>query len=319
MRTSLIALLLAALLDVLLGDPLGSFHIVVGIGKVISWLEKGLRKFLPASPTGERTGGILLVFLVCVFSFSCSYMILLLSYHLSWILGFLLETFLTWQCLALGSLKKAAKKVKNACSDLPLARRTVGEIVGRETGELSLAGVIRACVETVAENANDGVIAPLLYLTLGGAPLGVLYKAINTMDSMVGYENEKYRYFGWAAAKLDDCAGFLPARLSGLLFVAASFFAGLDGKGAWRCFLRDRNKTKSPNAGQTEAACAGALGVRLGGSAVYFGKTVEKPWLGDDTRPICPEDIDGALRLLSISSGFAFLLCLLGKGLLFLR
>ena len=181
---------------------------------------------------------------------------------------------------------------------LEQAQQAVARIVGRDTQRLDRAGVTRAAVETVAENFSDGVAAPLFYFFLGGAPLALCYKAINTMDSMVGYRNERYLYFGRWAARLDDGANWLPARLSALLLVAAAWLLGEDGRGAWRIWRRDRRNHASPNAAQTEAAMAGALGVQLAGPAWYFGIRVEKPTIGEHQRPIVPEDILRSNRLL---------------------
>ena len=201
-------------------------------------------------------------------------------------------------------------------ADLPAARAAVGRIVGRDTESLDEAGVARACVETVAENCCDGVIAPLLFLALGGAPLGTLYKAVNTMDSMLGYKNQRYLYFGRPAAKLDDLANLLPARLGGLLMIGGAALCGQDGRGAWRVFRRDRYAHASPNSGHCEAACAGALGVRLGGPSVYFGQVADKPYIGDGQRPVEGEDIRRANRLALASAALCFGLILVGKGAL---
>ena len=189
--------------------------------------------------------------------------------------------------------------------DLPAARKAVSRIVGRDTEALTAEGVTKAAVETVAENASDGVIAPLLYMLLGGAPLALTYKAINTMDSMLGYKNEKYLYFGRAAAKLDDVANYIPSRLAALLWIMAAAFTRNDAKGAWRIWRRDRRNHASPNSAQTESACAGALGVQLAGPAYYFGEYYPKPTIGDPLRPIEPEDILRADRMMYVASGFA--------------
>ena len=189
--------------------------------------------------------------------------------------------------------------------DLPAARKAVSRIVGRDTEALTAEGVTKAAVETVAEYASDGVIAPLLYMLLGGAPLALTYKAINTMDSMLGYKNEKYLYFGRAAAKLDDVANYIPSRLAALLWIMAAAFTRNDAKGAWRIWRRDRRNHASPNSAQTESACAGALGVQLAGPAYYFGEYYPKPTIGDPLRPIEPEDILRADRMMYVASGFA--------------
>ena len=193
------------------------------------------------------------------------------------------------------------------------ARYAVSMIVGRDTSELTEEGVTKAAVETVAENSSDGVIAPMLYMALGGAPLMFLYKGINTMDSMLGYKNDRYLYFGRCAAKLDDLANYIPARISGWLMVAAAFLTGMDGKNAAKIYKRDRRNHASPNSAQTEAAVAGALRVQLAGNAYYFGKLYEKPTIGDKLREVEPEDIRRANRLLYGASLLSVLLCLGGR------
>lgn len=303
-------------LDLLFGDPHGFPHIVVGMGRMITLLEKQLRRLFGKTKAGELAGGIALVIVMCVLSFGGAYAVLRLLYLIHPLLSLAAESFLCWQCLALKCLKDESLPVYLALQkgDLQAARKAVSMIVGRDTANLNEAGVTRAAVETVAENTTDGVISPMLFLALGGAPLGVLYKAISTMDSMVGYRNEKYLYFGRAAARLDDAANFLCARLAALLMILAAFLTGLDGKDAWRIFKRDRYCHKSPNAAHTEAACAGALHVRLGGDGYYFGKLVKKPAIGDDGRPVEPRDIIRSHRLLYVASFLCFALCLLAKG-----
>ena len=200
--------------------------------------------------------------------------------------------------------------------DLPAARIAVSRIVGRDTQALTAEGVTKAAVETVAENASDGVIAPLLYMLLGGAPLALTYKAINTMDSMVGYKNTQYLYFGRAAAKLDDIANYLPSRIAALLWVAAAALTGNDARSAWRIWRRDRRNHASPNSAQTESACAGALNVQLAGPAYYFGEYYPKPTIGDAVRPIEPEDIRRANRMMYAESLLALALGLVIRGIL---
>ena len=215
------------------------------------------------------------------------------------LLSFLLSCIFCWQLLAARSLRTESLKVEEALEKegLEAGRRAVSMIVGRDTRDLTEEGVIKAAVETVAENTSDGVTAPLFYMILAGPLGGFAYKAVNTMDSMVGYKNEKYRYFGTCAARLDDAANFIPARLSALFMTAAAFLAGYDGKNAWRILKRDRKKHKSPNAAHTEAVMAGALDVQLAGDAWYFGKLVRKPFIGDGIRPIERQDIRRACRL----------------------
>ena len=222
-------------------------------------------------------------------------------------LGLAVQMFWCGQALAARGLAQESTNVYNELvrNDLPAARKAVSRIVGRDTQNLTAEGVTKAAVETVAENASDGVIAPLLYMLIGGAPLALTYKAINTMDSMLGYKNEKYLYFGRAAAKLDDLANYIPSRIAALLWVAAAAFTGNDAKGAWRIWRRDRRNHASPNSAQTESACAGALGVQLAGPAYYFGEYYPKPTIGDALRPIEPQDILRANRMMYVASGFA--------------
>ena len=302
--------------DLLLGDPLGSFHLVVAIGKLISFFERCMRKLFPKSSNGELFGGFLTVLIVCILCFGISWFVCTMGYQIHWMLGIILESFLCWQCLAARSLYTESMAVYHALkrSDLPRARTAVGRIVGRDTASLDEAGVSRACVETVAENCSDGVIAPLVFLAIGGAPLGVLYKAINTMDSMLGYKNDRYLYFGRIAAKLDDIANFLPARIAALMMVLSAFLIRQDGKSAWAVFCRDRYNHTSPNSAHTEAVCAGALHIRLGGPSVYFGKLVTKPYIGNDDRPIEADDIARANRLMLACTILCFAIAVLAKG-----
>lgn len=304
------------LADFLFGDPLGSFHIVIAIGKLISLTETIIRAILPKTKVGELIGGAFLVLVVCTLSLGLSLGLCTLGYQLHWLAGLAIESFLCWQCLASRSLYTESMAVYDALQkeNLPEARQAVGRIVGRDTETLDSAAVSRACVETVAENCSDGIIAPMLFLAIGGAPLGVLYKAINTMDSMLGYKNDRYLYFGRTAAKLDDAANFLPARLAALLMTAAALCIGQDGKNGWRIFRRDRLNHTSPNSAHTEAVCAGALHIRLGGPSVYFGKTVSKPYIGDDDRPVEAADIPRANHLMLACSVLCFLAALIGKG-----
>lgn len=301
------AVFLGFLIDCVLGDPDNLWHPIMGIGSMISFWKKRLRQWFPNTQRGQLWAGVLLWFLVVMPSGVIPYAILYLAGLLHPLARFALETLFCWQIFAAKSLKIAALRVYHAlkAGDLPLARKYVSWIVGRDTAELNEAQVTKAAVETVAENTSDGVIAPLCFLLIGGAPLGFAYKAVNTLDSMVGYKNEEFYYFGQFSAKMDDVWNFIPARLNGLLFVLCAKPAGLDAKGAWRCFRRDRLQHASPNSAQTEAACAGALGVQLAGNAYYFGKLYEKPTLGDGTRPIEPEDIVRTNRLMYWTSATA--------------
>lgn len=299
MVQSLAALIIGSILDFILGDPRGLWHPVQGIGWVISRLERILRRIFPSGKTGERWAGGLLVILTLLISVGLPALLLLLLSFIHPLLSFLLSCIFCWQMLAAKSLRVESMKVQEALEQegLEAGRRAVSMIVGRDTRDLTEEGVIKAAVETVAENTSDGVTAPLFYMILAGPLGGIAYKAVNTMDSMVGYKNETYQYFGTCAARLDDAANFIPARLSALFMIGAAFLAGYDGKNAWRIFKRDRKKHKSPNAAHTEAVMAGALNVRLAGDAWYFGKLFKKPFIGDDSRTVERQDIARACRL----------------------
>ena len=294
-------------LDTLFGDPPWLPHPVVLMGKAISALEKRLRARMPQTPQGELLGGAVVAFTLPVGTFLLTSLVCLGAARLSPWLGLAVQMFWCGQALAAKGLAQESTNVYRALikPDLPAARKAVSRIVGRDTQNLTLEGVTKAAVETVAENASDGVIAPLLYMLLGGAPLALTYKAINTMDSMLGYKNEKYLYFGRAAAKLDDAANYLPSRLAGLLWCAAAALTGNSPNGAWRIWRRDRRCHASPNSAQTESACAGALGVQLAGPAYYFGEYYAKPTIGDPLRPIEPEDIRRANRMMYAESVLA--------------
>lgn len=299
MVQSLAALIIGSILDFILGDPRGLWHPVQGIGWVISRLERILRRIFPSGKTGERWAGGLLVILTLLISVGLPALLLLLLSFIHPLLSFLLSCIFCWQMLAAKSLRVESMKVQEALEQegLEAGRRAVSMIVGRDTRDLTEEGVIKAAVETVAENTSDGVTAPLFYMILAGPLGGIAYKAVNTMDSMVGYKNETYQYFGTCAARLDDAANFIPARLSALFMIGAAFLVGYDGKNAWRIFKRDRKKHKSPNAAHTEAVMAGALNVRLAGDAWYFGKLFKKPFIGDDIRTVERQDIARACRL----------------------
>lgn len=307
----LFALLLGFLLDLLLGDPRWLPHPIRAIGALIAGLEKLLRKIFPKNQGGEMAGGVALVILVLALSGGFTLLVLWLCGKVGLWLRFLAETILCFQLLATRSLKGESMKVYKAlkAGDLEGARYAVSMIVGRDTQCLDEAGVARAAVETVAENASDGVIAPLIFLAIGGAPLGMVYKAVNTMDSMVGYKNDPYLWFGRCAARLDDVVNFIPARLAGLLMCLGAGFSGFDAPNALRIFRRDRKNHKSPNSAHTEAAAAGALHIQLGGSNYYFGKLVEKPTIGDADHPVEPLDIVRVNRLMYATAFLALVLC----------
>ncbi len=307
------ALVLGFLLDLAFGDPRWLYHPIRLIGNLIAWAEKPFRAAFPKSEKGELAAGTFFAVFVVAVSTAVPAILLALASRLSSWLVFALEVFWSFQILAAKSLKSESMKVYAALKegDLPKARKAVSMIVGRDTQKLTEEGVAKAAVETVAENSSDGVIAPLLFLALGGPALGFFYKAVNTLDSMVGYKNDTYLYFGRFSAKLDDVLNFIPSRISGLLLVLASPLAGLSMKGAWKIFQRDRRNHASPNSAQTEAAAAGALGVQLAGDAYYFGKLYKKPTIGDPLRPVEYEDIRRVNRLMYAAVCLALVLVVL--------
>ncbi len=311
-----LAVLGGFVLDAVFGDPAWLPHPVVLMGKCISKLEKTLRARFPKTQQGELLAGAVLAFCLPVGTFLVTSAVCLLAAKISPWLGLAVQMFWCGQALAAKGLVQESRNVYGELvkPDLPAARKAVSRIVGRDTENLTAEGVTKAAVETVAENASDGVIAPLLYMLLGGAPLALTYKAVNTMDSMVGYKNETYLYFGRAAAKLDDVANYIPSRLAALLWVAAAALTGSDAKGAWRIWRRDRRNHASPNSAQTESACAGALGVQLAGPAYYFGEYYPKPTIGDALRPIEPQDILRADRMMYAASILALVLGLVIRG-----
>ena len=302
------------LLDCLLGDPHNPWHPICLIGYLISFLEKKIRKLFPKQPKGEFYGGLVMVVLVLFISTAVPIVLLKAAKWIHPYLALVLEIIMCYQLLAARSLRDESMKVYHALHqhDIEGARKAVSMIVGRDTQRLDAAGIAKAAVETVAENASDGVIAPMIFIAIGGVPFGFFYKAVNTMDSMVGYKNEKYLYFGRAAAKLDDVMNFLPARISALLMVGTAFISGksYNGKQAWHIWRRDNRKHASPNSAQTESVCAGALGIQLAGDASYFGKVVKKPYIGDPTRAVEPEDIRRTNRLMNRTAWICEILCL---------
>ncbi len=291
-------------LDLLLGDPAWLPHPVVLMGRCITFLEPRLRRAFPQTCRGERLAGTALAAALPLGVLVLSAGLLRLCTLIHPALGLALETMWCWQALAVRGLRDESDRVRRALAagSLEDARAAVGRIVGRDTADLDEQGVTRAAVETVAENFSDGVIAPMVYMLLGGAPLALCYKAVNTLDSMVGYKNGQYLHFGRRAARLDDAAGFFPSRLAALLLVPAAGLTGESAAGAWRIWRRDRQNHASPNSAQTEAAMAGALGIRLGGPASYFGQLHDKPTIGDSLRQPQPEDIRRANRMLYLGS-----------------
>ena len=296
----LLALVLGFCIDLLFGDPHSIPHPVVLIGRLISAMEKLVRKIFPKTVRGENVAGGVLWLLVVLISTAVPLGILYLGYKISPWLGLALESIMCWQILATKSLKVESMKVYTALKsgDPAEYRRAVSMIVGRDTAALDDRAVARAAVETVAENTSDVIIAPMLYMAIGGAPLGFFYKAVITMDSMLGYVEMPYKNIGLVPAKMDDFFNFLPARLSALLMLLAGWLEGLDIRRGWRIWRRDRRNHASPNSAQTESVCAGLLGLRLAGDAYYHGVLHKKPYIGDPVREIEYEDIPRACRLL---------------------
>lgn len=299
-------------LDLLIGDPHFIPHPVRLIGSLISSLDKRLNCDAGYNSSEKKLNlikykrGMLLAFTVIFATFAMSVIIIVAAYSINLYAGVIAEAVMTWQILATKCLRVESMRVYDALKTdgVDAGRRAVSMIVGRDTSVLDAAGVTRAAVETIAENTSDGVIAPMLYTAIGGPVLGFVYKAVNTMDSMLGYKNDKYMYFGRFAARLDDVVNFIPARISAYLMIAAAFIGGrqFDGKNAYRIFKRDRFNHASPNSAQTESVCAGVLRVQLAGDAVYFGKLVKKKYIGDGLREIEYEDIKRANRLMYITA-----------------
>ena len=313
MTISVLPLLIGFCIDLLLGDPDPIPHPVVWMGKLISILETQLRKLFPKGERGEKLAGGILWLLVVAVSTAIPALTLFLCRAIHPILALLVESIMCWQILATKSLKHESMKVYRALEsgDLEKSRYAVSRIVGRETNHLDDAAITRAAVETVAENTSDGVAAPMLFLALGGAPAGFFYKAVNTMDSMLGYVEPPYRNIGFVPAKMDDIMNYLPSRVSALLMLAAGWSLGLDAANGWKIFCRDRLQHASPNSAQTESACAGLLGIRLAGDAWYHGVLHKKPYIGDDLRAIEHEDIPRACRLLYGTAVLSLAVCVL--------
>ena len=296
-------------LDLLFGDPAGRFHPVCLIGRLVSALEKKLSRGTDPVHRKQSKGAILTVSVIFITGLVTAGILaasLLPGGKTGRVLYLAIASLLCDSTLAVRDLQKESMQVAFALDrGLPEARKALSRIVGRDTEDLDEAAVVRAAVETVAENTTDGVVSPLFYLILGGPAAAMIYKAVNTMDSMVGYKNERYLYFGRAAAKLDDVLNFIPARIAALLWIAAAGLCGEDMGGAWRIWRRDRLKHESPNSAQTESACAGSLQVALAGDAYYFGKLKKKPVIGDPVRKITPDDIRRADRMMMAVSGLA--------------
>ena len=296
------------ILDLIFGDPHWLPHPICLIGNLISFLDKRLRK-PELGDSALLWRGALMVLIVISLSFAVPFAILFAAGMVHPYLAVALETIMCYQIFATKCLRDESMNVYYELikEDLVEARVKLSWIVGRDTKELTAEEVTKGAVETVAENTADGIIAPMLYMFIGGAPLAFLYKGINTMDSMVGYKNDKYLFFGRCAAKLDDVANFIPARITGLVMILSSFLGGFNGAGAWKIFWRDRYNHLSPNSAMTESVTAGALNIQLGGDHFYFGKLVHKDTIGDNIREVEPEDIKRVNVLLYITA----VLCLI--------
>lgn len=318
------AMILGFVIDLIIGDPHGLIHPVQIIGWFIDKIKKGMQRMIygcswqevkekqpERKETAELLCGYGLAFVIVVGTFAVITGILYVAGRIHPWLRFVLETFFIYQILATKSLKKESMKVyyKLKEGDLAGARKEISYLVGRDTQELDESEVAKADVETIAENTADGIIAPMFFIALGGAPLGFAYKAVNTLDSMVAYRNEELIHIGHASAKLDDICNFIPARLAAFLMIAASAILRLDVRGAIKIFKRDRFAHLSPNSAQTEAVAAGALHIQLGGTHSYFGKLVEKPTIGDDIRPVEYEDIKRTNQLLYVSAFLTLAVC----------
>jgi adenosylcobinamide-phosphate synthase len=304
-----LAILAGCILDLLFGDPAGRFHPVCFIGKLISALENKLYRKSDPDRRKQSRGTLLTVSVIIITALVTAGILvtaLIAGKNTGGIIYLILAALLCDSTLAVRDLRKESMKVASALNKgLPDARKALSRIVGRDTENLDESAVIRAAVETVAENTTDGAVSPLFFLFLGGPAAAMAYKAVNTMDSMIGYKNERYLHFGRATAKLDDVLNFIPARIAALLWIAAAGLCGEDMKGAWRIWRRDRFKHESPNSAQTESACAGSLQVALAGDAYYFGKLKKKPVIGDPVREITPDDIRRANRMMTVTSGLA--------------
>lgn len=308
-----LSILFGFLLDLLFADPTRLPHPVVIIGKGITLLERSLRSIFPKTPGGERAAGRVMAALIVVTTFVVTMGLCVLAWIVHPVCFLLLHTLWCWQAIAVRGLANEAKNVYvylHPECDIEGARKAVSRIVGRDTQALSPEGVTKAAVETVAESFSDGVAVPFFYMMIGGAPLALTYKAVNTMDSMVGYKNERYINFGRGPAHLDDFAGYVPARLAALMWIAAAGLCERRARSAWKIWRRDNRNHPSPNSAQTESACAGALGVQLAGPAYYFGELYEKPTIGDPDRPIQPNDILKTNRMMYMASIIALLLAI---------
>ena len=305
----LIELAFAFVLDFAIGDPQWSYHPMRLIGRSIEGMEYLVRKL----PIPERVSGILLTMIIVSGTYLVTHAVVLLSRQWSMLSEIIMGAVIIYFTISVKSLADESKKIMTALkeNDLIKARKALSLIVGRDTANLSQEQIVRACVETVAEGSVDGVLSPLFYAFIGGPSAAMAYKAVNTLDSMVGYKSEKYVRFGWASARLDDLANYIPARVSAVLIPIASFLCGCGFKGSLRIVFQDGRKHESPNSGIPEAAIAGALGVQLGGASTYQGEFVEKPFIGDAQNPLTTKSIDIAIKIMYVTS-ILFMVCGIG-------
>ena len=303
-----LAIVCGVLIDLLVGDPRWLVHPVVIMGKCISFLEKHLRAVFKETPAGELAAGRVMAWIMVLGTLAVTAAVSVICFRIHVILFFVVQTIMCWQAVAIRDLKVESMDVYKYLEpdlDIEKARKQVSRIVGRDTDRLDVVGVTKAVIETIAENFSDGVVCPLFYMMIGGGPLAMTYKAINTMDSMVGYKNDRYLYFGRCGAHMDDVAGYIPSRLAALFWIAAAFMTGNDWQNAYRIWRRDHAKSPSPNSAQTESACAGSLGVQLLGPAYYFGELHDKETVGDPTRPVVPSDIKTTISMMYMASMLA--------------
>lgn len=303
-ETILFVILPAFLLDCLLGDPQNRLHPIRWIGHGIAFGTRLYRAGKITSPTGMFASGMILTLVIVVAAYGVTFWGIRFASHISPWAGYGSEIVLCYFLISPRALRDESMKVCRAVQkdDLADAREKLSRIVGRDTQNLEFPGIIRATVETVSENFSDGVVAPLFFTLIGGVPFGMAYKAVNTLDSMIGYRNETYEYFGKFAARLDDVANWIPSRLAAWLWIMAATVLCWNGRNAMRIYFRDRRRHKSPNSAQTEAACAGALGLQLGGDNYYHGKLVSKPTIGDDTVEPCAMHIVAANRTMYVAT-----------------
>ena len=315
LMTAIMPIIIGFVIDSFIGDPYNLPHPIRLIGRLISKLEKFIRRRF----RNLYAGGVFLALTVIFISAVVPFFILYFYYRLNIVFGILIEGIFCYYLIAPKCLRNESMKVYSAIKikDTEKARKAVSMIVGRDTDCLDESGIIKAAVETVAENTSDGVTAPIMYMSLGGAVFGFIYKAVNTMDSMIGYKNDKYINLGRFAAKLDDVFNFIPSRLTAAVMILSAYILGMNGKNAFRIWKRDRRKHASPNSAQTEAVCAGALEIRLAGDAYYFGKLHKKEYIGDDIRPIENEDIRRANKLMYCTSIIVLIVSVLIRGIIF--